>query len=85
MRPASFTAMCPSPLVPFSAWWDGGSPEPGTTSSLVIFDPAPDLAPRKARFIGADRVPTIAPRYPGYAAAAAGQDFRTGVRFGDVC
>jgi transcriptional regulator with XRE-family HTH domain len=74
MRRASFAALCPSPLEPFSTWWNGGSPEPGATSSLVIFDPAPDLSPRKPRFVGADRVPNIAPRYPGYAAAATALD-----------
>jgi len=77
IRPASFTALCPSPLDSFSAWWNGRSPLPGVTSSLVIFDPAPALSSRRPRFVGADRLGIVGPRYPGYAAAAAALDERT--------
>lgn len=76
MRQASFAALCPSPLDPFSAWWNGSSLKPGVTSSLVIFDPAPDLSPRRPRFVGADRVSIVERRYAGYAAAAAALDPR---------
>lgn len=76
MRQATFAALCPSPLDPFSAWWNGGALEPGVTSSLVIFDPAPGLSPRRPRFVGADRIPSIDRRYRGYADAAAALDGR---------
>ena len=71
MRQASIEALCPSPLEPFAAWWNGESPARGVTSSLVIFDPAPELSRRRSRFVGADRVATVDPRYRGYADAAA--------------
>jgi hypothetical protein len=41
LRPATFTAICPSPVDPFEAWWAGDPPAEGVTSSLVILDPNP--------------------------------------------
>ncbi len=76
LREATFAALCPSPLEPFAAWWNGDPLASGVTSSLVLFDPAPDLGPRRLRFVGADRVATIERRYRGYADAAEALDHR---------
>lgn len=70
LREATFAALCPSPLEPFAAWWNGDPPMSGVTSSLVLLDPVPDLAPRRLRFVGSDRVSTVQPRYRDYADAA---------------
>jgi hypothetical protein len=71
LRPATFTAICPSPVDPFEAWWAGDPPAEGVTSSLVILDPNPALSRRRARFVGADRAGVVEPRYRHYADAAA--------------
>ncbi len=71
LRQATFAALCPSPLDPFAAWWNGEVIAPGVTSSLVLFDPATGLSSRRMRFVGADRVASVTSRYRGYAEAAA--------------
>lgn len=76
LRQATFAALCPSPLDPFAAWWDGEPPKSGLTSSLVLFDPDPGLSRRRPRFVGIDRVATVDRRYRNYADAAAALDLR---------
>jgi hypothetical protein len=76
LRPATFTAICPSPVDPFEAWWAGDPPTEGVTSSLVILDPDPGLSRRRARFVGADRAGVVEPRYRHYADAAAALEGR---------
>ena len=39
MRSASFRAMCPDPLAPFRAWWDGLPVAAGVHSTFVLLDP----------------------------------------------
>lgn len=77
---ATFASLCPSPLDPFAAWWNGASLEPGVTSSLVLLDPDPGLSPRRLRFVGVDRADRVERRYRGYADAATtlGQRARKG-------
>jgi transcriptional regulator with XRE-family HTH domain len=67
-REATFRAACPDGVEPVRAWWSGGPPAPGTTSSLVLLDPAPGV--RGAFRIGEPTVATR-PRYRSYAEAAA--------------
>ena len=71
LHQGTFGALCPSGLDPFAAWWKGDPLQPGVTSSLVVFDPDPNLGPRKLQFVGADRVAVVDPRSRDYAAAAA--------------
>jgi transcriptional regulator with XRE-family HTH domain len=76
LRRATFAALCPSPVEPFGRWWSGEPLVNAVTSSLVIFDPAPDLSSRRVRLVGADRIATVGARYRGYADAAAALEGR---------
>ena len=68
MHPATFEAVCPDPADAFEAWWRGGDPAPGVSSTLVVLDPAPATARHCAWTSLTD--PTR-PRHRGYAEAAA--------------
>jgi transcriptional regulator with XRE-family HTH domain len=69
LRRATFRAICPDGIAPFSAWWAGTPPGAGApTSSLIVLDPI-DRA-RSRRFIDLDAALRAEPRYRGYADAA---------------
>jgi transcriptional regulator with XRE-family HTH domain len=70
LREATFRALCPSPLETFAAWWQGSRSGDGSTSTLVILDPAANLSNRRPRYAGLDRLRSIGPRYRDYADAA---------------
>lgn len=73
LRRSTFAAICPDPIDAFEAWWTGSIPAPGTTSTLVILDPHPELG-RRRRYVSGDPaievVECIQPRYRGCADAA---------------
>lgn len=68
MREATFHAACPDGIDPVRTWWAGRSPGSGTTSSIVLLDPAPGVRP--AFQIG-EPARATRPRFRGYADAAA--------------
>jgi hypothetical protein len=67
-REATFRAACPDGAEPVRAWWAGQPPTSGSTSSLILLDPAPGV---RASFRIAEPTPTTRPRHRGYAEAAA--------------
>ena len=67
-REATFRAACPDGAQPVRAWWAGQPPTSGSTSSLILLDPAPGV---RASFRIAEPNPTTRPRHRGYAEAAA--------------
>ena len=71
LRSATFRAICPDPADAFEAWWTGRAIPDLATSTLVIFDPAPELPPRRRRWVGLHELQAARPRYRGYADAAA--------------
>jgi transcriptional regulator with XRE-family HTH domain len=68
IRAASFAAICPDGIGPFSAWLEGDRPEGGVHSLLVVVDPP--ATGRHRAVIGLDDARTVRPRYRGYADAA---------------
>jgi len=70
LRPATFRALCPDSAESFAAWWSGTAPQPGTTSSFVLFDPLPGVRSSRRRFVDLEAAMTVEPRYRGYADAA---------------
>lgn len=71
LRRASFAALCPDPPDAFRAWLDGEPPPPGTSSALVVLDPAVPFGSRRRTIATAKEPPILEPRYRGYADAAA--------------
>ena len=69
LRTATFTAIAPDAPLAFEAWWDRRAPEPGTTTSLVIFDPLPGERHSRRRWVGLSEVRRVEPRYRDYAEA----------------
>lgn len=70
LRTETFRSVCPDPPDHFVHWWDGRPPSaPGTTSSLLIFDPLTGRRSSRRRWVGLDDLRTIDPRYRGYADA----------------
>jgi transcriptional regulator with XRE-family HTH domain len=71
LRPASFRAIAPDGSESFLAWWMGGQPTSGVTSSFVLLDPAANG--RQRPFVGLDAVAasSLRARYRGYADAFA--------------
>jgi DNA-binding XRE family transcriptional regulator len=68
LRSESFRSLCPDPPDAFSAWWSGAPPASGTTSMLIVLDPA--ATARQRLFIGRDEaVNGTRPRHRGYADA----------------
>jgi transcriptional regulator with XRE-family HTH domain len=68
VRGETFRSACPDPLDDFEDWWAGRIPiGRRPTSTLVILDPSPG---RRAAFAGLAALPTLRPRYRGYADAA---------------
>lgn len=67
-REATFRAACPDGVDPVRAWWDGHPPGPGSTSSLILLDPAPGV---RAAFRIGEPTAATRPRHRGYAEAAA--------------
>ena len=70
LRRASFAALCPDPPDAFLAWLRGEPPEPGTTSTLVVLDPAVPFGSRRRTVAPVREPPILDPRYRGYADAA---------------
>ncbi len=70
LRRSSFEALCPDPPDAFNSWWSGEEIAGGTTSSLVLLDPAAELG-RRRRFVGLVAVERVEPRCRDYASAAA--------------
>jgi transcriptional regulator with XRE-family HTH domain len=68
LRPASFRAVCRDGTTAWQAWWNGEPPGHGVTSILVLVDPLAVDA-RRRTFVGLEEVPTVRPRYRGYADA----------------
>lgn len=65
LRQASFHALCPDDAAPFAAWWTGGRDTlRGSTSILIVIDPAP--AGRQRPFLGFGEALRARPRYRGY-------------------
>jgi transcriptional regulator with XRE-family HTH domain len=71
LRRASFTALCPDPPDAFQTWLYGEEPAPGTTSTLVVLDPAVPFGSRRRTVARTTEPPILNPRYRGYADAAA--------------
>jgi transcriptional regulator with XRE-family HTH domain len=72
LHPASFRAVCPADIRAFEAWWSGEPPAAGpSTSAFVLFDPIPQGASMRRRFIGLEQAldASSRPRYRGYADA----------------
>jgi transcriptional regulator with XRE-family HTH domain len=69
LRESTFRSVCPDPSDGFGAWWAGTPPTRGTSSTLVILDPA--ARDRQRLWVDLDRAQTTRPRHRGYAAAAA--------------
>jgi transcriptional regulator with XRE-family HTH domain len=68
LRGATFAAACPDGLPVVRGWWGGRIPTtPGSTSSLILFDPAPRV---RAAFQLAELTPATRPRHRGYADVA---------------
>lgn len=71
LRTETFRAACPDPATDIHGWWAGRlPPNRGVTSSLVLFDPSPDV-PDHRRFATLDDVLPVRPRYHDYADAIA--------------
>lgn len=70
IRRATFATLCPDAPDAFEAWLRGDPPAPGTTSALVLLDPAVPLGSRRRTVASATEPPIISPRYRGYAHAA---------------
>jgi transcriptional regulator with XRE-family HTH domain len=69
-HPTSFRAVCPDPIDAFAAWWNGGLPNAGTvTSVLVLIDPILTGRSDRRCFVGLDQADTARGRYSGYADA----------------
>jgi hypothetical protein len=68
LRRASFGSICPDHGSAFAAWWAGTPPVAGSSSSLVVIDPA--AAGRERPFVAFADIGSIRPRYRGYADAA---------------
>jgi transcriptional regulator with XRE-family HTH domain len=67
-REATIRAACPDGADPVREWWSGRPPRPGSTSSLILLDPAPGV---RASFRIGEPARATRPRYRGYAEAAA--------------
>ena len=66
---ATFSAACPDGIEPVRRWWAGERPTArGSTSSIVLLDPAPGV---RDAFRIAELADATRPRYRGYAEAAA--------------
>jgi transcriptional regulator with XRE-family HTH domain len=70
LRRASFAALCPDGSDALLAWLRGEPPPPGSTSALIVLDPAVPFGSRRRTMAAADEPPTLQPRYRGYADAA---------------
>jgi hypothetical protein len=69
LRTETFRARCPDPAHAFVAWWDSSRPAAGVTSTLIVFDPAPDVG-RRRRFEALEAIRRVDPRYRDDADAA---------------
>lgn len=67
LRTETFRSACPEDAAAFQAWWSGSRPEPGTRTSLIVFDPLPGLRSSRRRWIRLEEVRSVDPRYRGYA------------------
>jgi transcriptional regulator with XRE-family HTH domain len=70
LRRASFSALCPDDPDAFLAWLRGDQPAAGSTSSLIVLDPAVAFGSRRRTIAATTEPPILAPRYRGYADAA---------------
>jgi transcriptional regulator with XRE-family HTH domain len=70
LRRASFAALCPDPAHAFSAWLAGEEPPEGTTSTLVLLDPAVPFGSRRKTIASPAEPLRRDPRHRGYAEAA---------------
>ena len=69
LRIETFRAACPDPSTDFDSWWAGRAPASrGVTSSLVLFDPSPDVRELR-RFATLDDALRVRPRFRDYADA----------------
>lgn len=67
---ASFDALCPDPPDTFLAWLRGDPPPAGSTSALIVLDPAVSFGSRRRTIAPLTEPPILQPRYRGYADAA---------------
>lgn len=67
-RRASFRALCPDPIDPFSSWWSGAPVASGTSATLVVLDPL--VRPGRPIFVTVDEALAGRPRHRGYAQLA---------------
>ena len=71
LRKETFRAGCPDPPTDFRSWWAGDHlAGRGVTSSLVVFDPSPDL-PDSRRFASLDESLNARTRFRDYFGAVA--------------
>lgn len=68
LRLDTFRSLCPDDATAWHGWWGGNPPTEGRASTLIVVDPL--AAGRQRQFIGLDDVPTVRPRYRGYAEVA---------------
>jgi transcriptional regulator with XRE-family HTH domain len=68
LRRATFDALCPDGADAFEGWWNGQPPADGTSSTLVLLDPAVD-GTRKVLFRGFADLDVLKARHRGYADA----------------
>lgn len=66
---ASFASVCPDPSTAWGAWLGGDPPPTGRESILVIFDPAEGRRRDRRRWVGANELLGVRPRYRDYADA----------------
>jgi transcriptional regulator with XRE-family HTH domain len=70
LRRASFAALCPDAPDALTAWLTGVAPAPGTTSTLILLDPAVPFGSRGRTITPFVEPPRIEPCFRGYADAA---------------
>jgi len=69
IRHATFSSLCPDGPYALLEWWSGKPPATGSSSTLVVLDPA--AAGRQRPFVGLADALRARPRYRDYAAVAA--------------
>lgn len=70
LRRATFEALCPDNQGQFEAWLRGARPVPGTSSTLILLDPAAEPGSRRRAFVGRSETEKARARHRDYADAA---------------
>ena len=71
LRTETFRSVCPDAPESFQSWWTATPVEPGTRTSMVVFDPLAGRRSSRRRWIGLAEVRSVDARYRGYADALA--------------